>query len=105
MHSVARGLAPLRILLRRALVAYPLLRALLAVVGALLDSVAGGGASQQLESPLGVVLIAAAVGLADTRRRGERFLWANLGYSPTVAPAVFALVALVGELLLAWIGP
>lgn len=103
MRSHLRELIPLRILLVRALVAYPLLRALVAVMGAILDSLAGGGAAERLESPLGMVLLCAVVGALDTRRRGERFLWANLGYPSSVAPGLFALAAIVGELLLAWL--
>jgi hypothetical protein len=29
--------------------------------------------------------------------------WANLGYSPLVAPSIFGFVALLGELVIAWI--
>jgi hypothetical protein len=101
MHSHARALAPLRILLLRALVAYPLLRLLLFVVTAIVADIAGGSVADGLESPLGVVLLAMALGAVDIRRRGETILWADLGYSPIVAPSLFALTAMLGELLLA----
>jgi hypothetical protein len=105
MRSFARDLAPLRILILRALVLYPLVRGLLVVVAALLDAFAGRGAATGLESPAGVVVIAMVLGGIDIRRRGESIFWANLGYSPVVAPCLFGVVALAGELVIAWILP
>jgi hypothetical protein len=87
----------------RALVGYPLLRALLVVVAAILEVFAGRGATAGIESPLGVVLLAMALGAADIRRRGESVFWANLGYSSVTTPCLCGMVALLGELTLAWI--
>lgn len=95
-------LAILRILVPRTLVTYAALRALLVVVAMLLAELAGAEAAQGLVNPLGVVLLAAAVGFADTRRRGERFLWANLGLHGSTIPALHGLTALVGEAALLW---
>jgi hypothetical protein len=103
MPSYSRELAPLRILVLRALVGYALLRALLVVVAAILDAFAGRGAGAGLESPVGVVLLAMLLGAADIRRRGESLFWANLGYPPVIAPCLIGGVALSGELILAWI--
>lgn len=96
------SLAILRILVPRALVTYAALRALLVVVALLLAAVAGTDAANGLVNPLGVVLLAAIVGVADTRRRGERFLWANLGLHGSTIPAIHGLTALVGEAALLW---
>lgn len=95
--------APLRILVLRALVGYPLLRALLVVVAGILEVFAGRGAAAGLESPAGIVLLAIVLGAVDIRRRGESIFWANLGYSPVITPCLFGMVALMGELILAWI--
>jgi hypothetical protein len=103
MHSFSRDLAPLRILALRALVFYPLLRALLFVIAAIVAEFAGRAAADGLESPIGAVLLATALGAVDIRRRGESMFWANLGYSPLVAPSIFGFVALLGELVIAWI--
>jgi hypothetical protein len=92
-------LYPLKVFVPRALASYVLLRALLVVVAALLAEFAGPEAASGLQSPIGVVGIAAAVGYVDVRRRRETILWANLGFSPAVAPAFFASAALLGELL------
>ncbi len=105
MHSFSRDLAPLRLLALRALVGYPLLRALVLVIAALLVTFAGEGAGDGLESPIGVVILATAVGAADIRRRGESMLWANLGYPRVVTVGIFGVVALLGEILLAWVLP
>lgn len=105
MRSHAWPLAPLRILLLRALVGYPLLRALLVVVALIVGSVGGRGAADGLESPVGVVVLAMVLGAVDIRRRGESILWANLGHSPLIAPCLFGAVALLGELSLAWLLP
>jgi hypothetical protein len=105
MHSYSRELVPLRPLVLRALLGYPMLRALLFVIAALIDAIAGAGAGSGLESPVGVVLLAAVLGAVDIRRRGEAMLWANLGYSPFVVPGLFGAAAVVGEMLLAWIRP
>jgi hypothetical protein len=99
----APGIAPLRILVVRALVCYPLLRALLVVIAAMVEMFAGSGAGATLDSPLGVVVLAAALGAADIRRRGESVFWANLAYPWFTAPSLFGAVALLGELTLAWI--
>jgi hypothetical protein len=96
--------APVRVLGIRAVVGYPLLRALIFVTAALVGTLAGPEIASGLESPIGVVALAGVLGLVDVRRRGETIFWANLGYSPAVAPSVFGLVAVVGELLLAGIG-
>lgn len=103
MRFSSRDVSPLRVLAFRALVAYPLLRVLLTVVGAMLAAFAGRAAAAELESPLGVVLLAAALGALDIRRRGESVLWANLGYPAVTTPALFGLVALAGELTLIWV--
>jgi hypothetical protein len=94
-------LFPLKILAVRALVGYVLLRLLLVVVAALMAEFAGRGPADSLQSPTGVVLIAAGVGYIDVRRRGESMLWANLGFAGWTAPALFATAAVVGELALA----
>lgn len=95
-------MAPLRILVLRALVGYPLVRMMLLVIVALVREGAGRGVADGLESPVGVVLLAMVLGAVDVRRRGESILWANLGYSPIVAPALFGMTAFVGESILAW---
>lgn len=103
MRAYSRAIAPLRILVLRALVVYPLTRALLLVIAALVDVFAGRGATAGIESPVGVVLLTTALGQADIRRRRESVLWANLGYSPVDAPGLFGAVALLGELILIWV--
>ena len=52
-------------------------------------------------NPLWVTLVCVALLMADTRRRGERVLWANLGISTTQLAALGAVVCVVGETLLA----
>jgi hypothetical protein len=94
--------APLRVLVVRAGAGYVLLRLLLVVVAALLTGFAGPEAGDALTSPLGTVLIAAALGHVDVGRRGERIFWANLGYSTLVAPALFGTAAIAGETVLVW---
>lgn len=103
MRTRSRAIAPLRILLLRALITYPMLRALLFVLAALVNAFAGHEASSGLDSPLGVVLLAMLIAAIDIRRRGEALLWANLGYPRATAPGVFGAVALAGELLIAWL--
>jgi hypothetical protein len=93
-------LLPLKVLAARAGVGYVLLRALLVAVTALLAEFAGREAAASLSSPLGVVLISAAVGYADVRRRGELLFWANLGFPSAVPASIFALAAILGESLL-----
>jgi hypothetical protein len=105
MRASQRTLAPLRVLVLRALLSYPLLRALLVVVAAILEAFAGRGAGAGLESPVGIVLLATALGAVDIRRRGESLFWANLGYAPAIPPILFGAAALVGDLILAWIHP
>lgn len=100
MPFAASRLIPLRLLAVRALWTYPALRALIAVVAAFTVT-ATGREEAAFESPVGVVIIAMLVGAIDVRRRGESLLWGNLGYSAFVPPAVFGLVAVLGELLLA----
>ena len=94
-------LHPLKVLVPRALAGYVLLRVLLVVVTAMLAAFAGPDAASNLQSPPGVIGIAAAIGYVDVRRRGERMFWANLGFSPFVPAAFFAAAALLGESLLA----
>ena len=69
----------------------------------LIVAFAGGGDVTQLGSPVGIVLVATAVGDVDIRRRGETILWANLGYSPLVTRGIFGAAAILGEVTLAWI--
>jgi hypothetical protein len=52
-------------------------------------------------NPLWVTVVCIALLLADTRRRGERALWGNLGVSTTQLAAVSAAVCVAGESLLA----
>jgi hypothetical protein len=87
----------------RAVVGYVLLRVLLVVVAALMAEFAGAAAGESLQSPLGVIVIAAAVGAADIRRRGETVFWANLGFPAFTTPACFAVAAVLGESMLALI--
>jgi hypothetical protein len=94
---------PLRVLVLRAAVGYLMLRALLLVIALLLIAFGGGGDITQLGSPVGVVLVATAVGAVDFRRRGESLFWANLGYSPLVTRGLFGLIAVIGEVTLAWV--
>jgi hypothetical protein len=93
--------AALRVLVVRALVGFVLLRLLLVVVAALAAEFAGAGAAESLQSPLGVIVIAAAVGAADLRRRGEAMFWANFGLSALTTPALWTAAALLGELTIA----
>lgn len=93
---LARALVPLRPLLWRAILLYVGLRLVLVVLGAFVAMLGG----DPLGNPLGVVLIAAALGAADLRRRRETLLWANLGCPPIALPLLVAAVAAVGEL--AW---
>lgn len=93
-------LAAIRILLPRAAGSYLLLRLLLTLLAAFLRDGAEAGASEALTNPIGIALIAGALGFADVRRRGERLLWANLGYPPVAVPALFAATAIAGETLL-----
>lgn len=101
MH-LAAPIAPLRVLALRAAVGYLMLRALLLVVALLLVAFAGGGDVTQLGSPVGIVLVATAVGSIDIRRRGESLFWANLGYSPLVTRGLFTVMAVLGEVAIAW---
>jgi hypothetical protein len=100
---LAARFAPLRVLAVRAAVGYLMLRALLLVIAALLVAFAGGGDVTQLGSPVGIVLVATAVGEVDIRRRGESIFWANLGYSPLATRGLFGAAAILGEVALAWI--
>jgi hypothetical protein len=100
MPSAVRALAPLRIIALRAVVGYPMLRALLFVISALASAFAGQPVIEDFESPLGVVLIAAALGVVDIRRRGEAMLWGNLGFSQWTIAAIFAAAATLGEIVL-----
>jgi hypothetical protein len=103
-HATPRArFTPLRVLVLRAAVCYLMLRALLLVIALLLVAVAGGGDVTQLGSPAGVVLVATAVGAVDIRRRGESLFWANLGYSPLVTRGLFGVMAVLGEVAIAWI--
>jgi hypothetical protein len=52
-------------------------------------------------SPVGVIFFAGFVGLIDVRVRGERFLWANLGVTPTLLYAIYAAAAIPAEGVLA----
>ena len=52
-------------------------------------------------SPIGIVFFAGFVGLIDIRVRGERFLWANLGATPTLLYAIYAAAAIPAEVMLA----
>ena len=54
-------------------------------------------ASLRISTPIGVILLVAALGFIDLRRRREALFWANLGYSMWQTTGVFAGVALAGE--------
>ena len=56
-------------------------------------------------NPLWVTVVCVALLVADTRRRGERALWANLGISTTQLVALAAAVCLASETLLAVVLP
>jgi hypothetical protein len=105
MLSWSQDIVPLRTLALRALLGYPMLRALLFVIAALVNAFAGPGSASGLDNPMGVIAIASTLGAIDLRRRGEWLLWQNLGYSRAAAPAMFGIVALLGELLIAWVRP
>ena len=75
----------LRILIVRALVLFVLIRVLVSPL--------------RIDTPIGVVLLVAALGWIDLRRRHESLFWANLGYSTWQTTGVFAGVALVSETL------
>jgi len=91
------------VLLLRALVGYPMLRATAFVVAALVATMGGNVSAAELDSPPAIVVLAVALAFVDIHRRGERVLWANLGYSPVVTCGLFGAVALVGESILALI--
>jgi hypothetical protein len=52
-------------------------------------------------NPLGTVLACQSLGVVDIRRRGERALWANLGYPSVIVIGMYGLAALAGELTIA----
>ncbi len=52
-------------------------------------------------NPLWVTVVCVALLVADTRRRGERALWANLGISTTQLVALGVAVCVASETLLA----
>jgi hypothetical protein len=91
-----RVLLPLAPLLTRAAVLYLILKVALTVVGLL----AGAAGAARPDTPFGLVVLTGVLGTVDIARRGERMLWANLGYAPAVTAMVFVLLALAGEV--AW---
>jgi hypothetical protein len=93
--------AALRVLVVRAFVGFVMLRVLLVIVAALMAEFAGAAAADSLQNPLGAIVIAAAVGAADLRRRGETMFWANFGFPAYVTPALWAASAVLGESALA----
>ena len=92
----SRLLIPLMPLLTRAAVLWLILKVALLAIGAAAEAM---GAPSP-ESPFGIVVLTGVLGTVDIARRGERMLWANLGYAPAVTAAVFVLLATVGEV--AW---
>lgn len=100
MPSWSRDILPLRVLVLRAIIVYPMLRALLFVVAALTEAFAGPGTASGLDNPVGVIALSGALGAFDVRRRGETLFWQNLGYPRWTAAGLFGLVALVGTVLM-----
>ncbi len=92
----SRLLLPLMPLLTRAAVLWLILKVALLAIGAAAEAM---GAPSP-ESPFGIVVLTGVLGTVDIARRGERMLWANLGYAPAVTAGLFVLAALVGEV--AW---
>lgn len=92
----SRLLIPLMPLLTRAAVLWLILKVALLAIGAAAEAM---GAPSP-ESPFGIVVLTGVLGTVDIARRGERMLWANLGYAPAVTAGLFVLAALVGEV--AW---
>lgn len=65
----------------------------------LLASAEGTSLPSIRRNPLWIVGLCAALALADVRRRGERALWGNLGFSSGQIALLAVLVAAAGELL------
>lgn len=86
LAAISRHYA-LRILISRALVLFVLITLIVSAF--------------RIDSPLGVVLLVAALGWVDLRRRRELLFWANLGYGAAHTTAVFGGVALACETLFA----
>lgn len=86
----------LRLVLVRAIVLWTLLR----LVFAALPLAAGGAPGSMPVPPLGIILLAGALGVLDVRVRRERVLWANLGVMPAAVGLVYAGAAVPAELLL-----
>ena len=95
MRTAARIAVP--VIAPRAVVVWALTRLLLAV----LPLSVGEPFGSIPPLPVGIVLLAGVVGLIDVRVRGERLLWANLGVKSTILYAVYATVAIPGEILMA----
>ena len=100
MPTPTYAIAVARLFVLRGAVTWVLLRLTLLVVEAILRAIAGSGAPA-LDASFGLVLIVAALGEADVRRRRERILWADFGMPRLVPIAVFGSVAAAGELLIA----
>lgn len=97
---VAARLLPLTPLLVRALALAVLVKALLLALALFAGLASAAPAPERFDGPVGVVLLTAILGAGDIRRRGERLLWANLGYAEAVTTALFAATAIVTEV--AW---
>jgi hypothetical protein len=57
--------------------------------------------SSRIPDPGSRIVVCVALLVADTRRRGERALWANLGISTTQLVALGVAVCVASETLLA----
>ena len=64
-----------------------------------LGSPAPGGPG--FDNPFGIILLVTVLGAIDLRRNREWMFWHNLGYATPLLYSVFAIVASIGELLLA----
>jgi hypothetical protein len=97
-RRIQRVAFPLRVAARRAIAVYVLTR----VSATVLMSAISGLGSQPNPAAFGCLL--GIVGFLDVRRRREDVFWQNLGYAPAATSAVFAIVAVAGEIALArWI--
>lgn len=80
-----------------------LLWALVRLVFAVLPLAAGAAFGSMPVPPVGVIILAGALGLLDVRVRRERVLWGNLGVMTGTLAAAYAGAAASGELLLAMV--
>src|SRR4051812_33528445 len=86
------------VLVPRALVVWVLTRSAVAMVSLM----AGLPFETTAASAVVMIVLTGLLGFIDIRMRGERLLWANLGVRPSVLFAVYAAIAIPGELAL-WV--